>query len=259
MRKNLVVLVALMTLTTAAAPQDGGLLAWQGKANPKAAMADAVRQGKPTILFFRREKCPLCIDLSAGAFRDAKVIELSKKFVCVFVECDLVNKNKALCDEFRVQDTPTLIFCDPDGNPMERLAGSVETASVIPRMEKLIKGYVPFDTFEKAAGKAKGEKKPVLYLFVKPNVTGALETALRDASLKDLVNKFILAKSVIAKDNADAKTLSISEVSLLVFDPDADLSKKEPILKLTGKKDIKEVRKGLEDALKKFQEGAGGK
>jgi hypothetical protein len=196
------------------------------------------------------------MDLSAGAFKDAQVIEASKKFVCIFVECEWeLTKNTDLIEKFRIQAYPTILFCDPAGNQEGILAGSIETASILSKMETIARGYGPCETLEKAIEKAKEDKKPVLYLFVKPNVANALETALRDASLSDLVKQFVLARSVITKDNADAKTLSIIDGSLLVFDP----ALKEPILKLTGKKNIKEIRKELEAALKKFQKDAGEK
>jgi len=47
------ILLALLTLSAAAAAQDGGKIAWTGKSgDPKAAMADAVRQKRPMMLFF---------------------------------------------------------------------------------------------------------------------------------------------------------------------------------------------------------------
>jgi hypothetical protein len=53
MRKNLLALVTLLALTTAVAAQDGGNLAWN-KAAPKAAIAEAMKQGKPMMLYFKK-------------------------------------------------------------------------------------------------------------------------------------------------------------------------------------------------------------
>ncbi len=115
-----------------------------------------------------------------------------------------------------------------------------------------------FESFDKAAEAAKEEKKPILYVFVKPNVNSSLAAAVADESMKALVEKFVVAQSEISKDNADAKALSVSDSTLLVLDPSGDL-KAKPLLKLTGKKDLKEVRKQLEATLKKFEEGGGDK
>ena len=43
-----------------------------------------------------------------------------------------------------------------------------------------------------------------------------------------------------------------------MLDPAAD-AKQKPLLKLTGKKDLKEVRKQIEATLKKFEEGGNNK
>ena len=47
------IVLALLTLSASAAAQDGGKLPWNGKSgDPKAAMGDAKRQGRPMLLFF---------------------------------------------------------------------------------------------------------------------------------------------------------------------------------------------------------------
>jgi hypothetical protein len=46
-------LAALLSLASAASAQDGGKLSWKGKdEDPRAAMAEATRQGRPMMLFF---------------------------------------------------------------------------------------------------------------------------------------------------------------------------------------------------------------
>jgi hypothetical protein len=195
--------------------------------------------------------------LSAGAFSDTAVIEASKKLVCVFVDCDWGKKNNDLSDKFKVRGYPTVAFCDPEGNQVASL-GSRDPSAVAAQIAEVVKKYgkVGFETFEKAAEVAKEEKKPVLYVFVKPAVASSLAAAVADESLKELVGKFVVAQSEITKENADAKAFSISESTLLVLDPNAEASKSKPLLKLTGKKDLKEVRKQLEATLKKFEEGS---
>lgn len=57
MRKMLWAIPMVLGLATAAAAQDGGKLAWRGKAKdePKLGMADAKKQGKAMMLFFTSE------------------------------------------------------------------------------------------------------------------------------------------------------------------------------------------------------------
>ena len=196
--------------------------------------------------------------MSAGAFSDPAVMEASKKIVCVFVDCDWGNKNNDLSAKFNVRGYPTVVFLDPEGAEVGRLASRTPSA-VASQIEEIAKkhGKSRFETFEKAAEFAKENKKPVLCLFLKPGVNSSLASAVEDASMKDLVEKFVLCQSDLGKGNADAKAAGLSDSALLVLAPDGDL--KKPLLKLTGKKELKEVRKQLEATLKKFEEGAGDK
>jgi len=198
--------------------------------------------------------------LSAGAFSDPAVMEASKKLMCVFVDCDWGKKNNDLSDKFNVRGYPTVVFCDPEGKQVASL-GSREPSAVASQIAEVAKKYGGkggFESFEKAVAVAKEEKKPVLYVITKPGVASSLAAAVADPSLKELTDRFVIAQSEVGKDNADAKALSVTESTLLVLDPGADL-KAKPLLKITGKKDLKEIRKQLEATLKKFEEGPGDK
>jgi hypothetical protein len=184
------------------------------------------------------------------------VIEASKKIVCVFVDCNWGKKNNDLSDKYKVEGYPTVVFCDPDGKQIAELE-SRDASGVASQIESIAKKYKgTFDSFEKAVAMAKEEKKPVLYLFLKPNVASSLAAAVGDASMKDLVEKFVLAQSELVKGNTDAKAFSIIDPTLLVLDPEGEVGKAKVYLKLSGKRELKEVKKQLEEALKKFQEGA---
>jgi hypothetical protein len=174
----------------------------------------------------------------------------------VFVDCDWGNKNKDLSTKFKVDGYPTVIFCDPEGVQVGEL-GARDSTSVASQIDGVAKKYgsTRFETFEKAAAKAKEDKKPVLYLFLKPNVASSLAAAVADPSLKDLVEKFVVAQSDLVKGNADAKALSITDPALWVLDSEGEIAKAKVLLKLSGKKEVKEVKRQLEDALKKFEEG----
>lgn len=186
-------------------------------------------------------------------------MEASRKLVCVFVDCDWGKKNNDLSDKFSVRGYPTVVFCDPEGKQVAALR-SREPSAVAAQIADIAKQYGKggFESFDKAVEVAKEEKKPVLYVFTKPGFASSLAAAVADPSMKDLVEKFVVAQGEITKDNADAKALSITESALLVLDAGADL-KAKPLLKLTGKKDLKEVRKQLEATLKKIEEGGSGK
>ena len=53
MKNALPALLLILALSSTAFAQDGGKLPWRGKdEDPKGALADAKRQGKPLMLFF---------------------------------------------------------------------------------------------------------------------------------------------------------------------------------------------------------------
>ena len=192
--------------------------------------------------------------MSAGAFSDPAVMEVSKQIVCVFVDCDWGNKNNDLATKFGVRGYPTVVFLNPEGAEVARLA-SRTPAAVAAQIEDVAKkhGKARPESFEKAAEMAKEQKKPVLYLFLKPGFNSTLATAVNDPSMKELAEKFVICQSDLVKGNADAKTAGVTDSALLVVAPDGEL--KSPLLKLTGRKEIKEVRKQLEETLKKYEEG----
>jgi hypothetical protein len=181
-------------------------------------------------------------------------MEASKKIMPVFVDCDWGKKNEDISTKFNVGGYPTVIFLDPEGTEVARLASRTPGA-VASQIEEIAKkhGKSRFETFEKAAEFAKENKKPVLYLFTKPGVNSSIAAAVEDASMKELVEKFVLCQSELVKGNADAKTAGVSDSTMLILAPDGDL--KKPLLKLTGRKELKEVRKQVEATLKKYEEG----
>jgi thiol-disulfide isomerase/thioredoxin len=187
-------------------------------------------------------------------------MEASKQLVCVFVDCDWGKKNTDLSDKFGIQGYPTVLFLDPEGKQVASLESRAPGA-VAEQISQVAKKYgkARFETFAAAADVAKEDKKPILYLFAKPDQPNSLTVAVADPSLKDLVEQFVMVRSDLGKGNADAKTLGITDPALFVLDPKGEFGKDKALLKLTGRKDVKEVRKQLETVLKKFTEGDTGK
>lgn len=198
--------------------------------------------------------------MSAGAFSDPKVMEASKQLVCVFVDCDWGKKNNDLSDKFAIRGYPTVLFLDPEGKQVAELE-SRAPAAVAEQITQVATKYgkARFETFAKAVDTAKEDHKAILYVFAKPDQPNSLTVALADPSMKDLVEQFVLVRSDLGKQNADAKTLAVSDPALFVLDPKGEFGKDKPLLKLTGRKEVKEVHKQLEAALKKFTEGETGK
>jgi hypothetical protein len=199
--------------------------------------------------------------LSAGAFSDENAVKACAKIICVFVDCDWGKKTSDLSDKYKVEGYPTVIFTDSDGKQIEELndreaEGLIKQVNAI--AEKYTRGAAMLESWDKAAEKAKEEKKPVLYFFTTAkDDSKKLEEALGDDSLKELREKFILVKSEIKKDGADAKKFQVASSTqpvLLVLDPGAEKPEAKPLKKLSGKHTAKELKAELESALKKWDE-----
>jgi len=104
------------------------------------AAAAAVHAGRPVMLYFWQERCPVCRRLEASTFRDPGVLQESKRFVAVkFDGTDARAAHvKAVLEKYRVRGFPTIVFISADGRVLyertvvgyvdaEHLAGLMRT------------------------------------------------------------------------------------------------------------------------------------
>ncbi len=85
----------------------------------------AIRERKPSLLFFMAKDCKFSSAMLNDAFTDPKVEKLARQFVCV--EIDVADsRNEELCDEYNVDASPTVQFLTAEGTPLQRLT-SVQT------------------------------------------------------------------------------------------------------------------------------------
>ncbi|MBL8842920.1 MAG: hypothetical protein JNL90_15485 [Planctomycetes bacterium] len=176
------------------------------------------------------------------------MVEASKSFVNVFVDCDWGRKNTKLTRKYGVLGYPTVLFTDSKGVLIERL-GKRDPASVRAQMEKVAKAAMRsfHATFEAAAAEAAKSDKLVLFLFAtKGRDSAELEVALFDDSLAEAMKGFVLARVVIAEDNAEAKRFAVGSMEqpvVFVLDPAAEKPEAKPLKKIVGKKTAKELLK----------------
>lgn len=179
------------------------------------------------------------------------MVAASKNLVNVFVDCDWGNKNQDLSGKYGVRGYPTVIFTDSKGEVIAPLQDR-SPEGVLKQIEQVAKsaGAGMIESWEEAAKVAKAQEKPVLYFFAgKGKDTEALEEALLDDSLGKAREAFVLAKSKISRDNADAKrfgVVSYSQPVILVLDPNAEAPEKAPLKKIVGRKTPKELLKELQ-------------
>lgn len=80
----------------------------------------ALREGKPMLVFFTAQWCGFCTQLANEAFTNEQVVALSERFVCILVDAD---REPDVCREFRVRGYPTIQFLSPRGVPLNRVTG----------------------------------------------------------------------------------------------------------------------------------------
>ncbi len=162
-------------------------------------------------------------------------------------------------NQFGIKGYPSIVFLDPDGKEVGKLADRSPDA-VVKQFADLAEQHGRAGAWldwEKAVEKGKEERKPVALLFTtaKPD-SEALETAIGDDSLQDLREKLVFGKADVKSDLAKKfKVHGSTQPVLFVVDPNLEKPEEKLVKKWTGKKSVKELRKDLEAALKKFEEG----
>jgi len=99
-------------------------IAWHA-GDIESAFAAARTTGRPVLLFWGAQWCPLCKQLKASVFARPDFIEKSKLFVPVYLDGDLPAAQK-WGDVFRVTGYPTVVVITPDRTEITRLAGGMD-------------------------------------------------------------------------------------------------------------------------------------
>ena len=92
----------------------------------------AMREGKPMLVFFTAEWCHYCHQMADEAFADQQVVSLAQHFVCVLVDHDA---EPEVDRQFRVQNWPTVLFLSSRGVPLNRIVGKKPGHQVVMAMQ----------------------------------------------------------------------------------------------------------------------------
>jgi len=98
-------------------------------------------EGKPVFFDFYADWCAPCKEMDATTFRDEYVVELSRRFTMVKVDCTSPDEvTRRFMEKFQVTGMPTLIFLRPDGSEIQELreVGYVGPADFARMMEKAL-------------------------------------------------------------------------------------------------------------------------
>jgi hypothetical protein len=81
----------------------------------------AADAGLPMLVVFRAAWCRWSGELVQAAVADSRIVECSRRFVCVAVDAD---RHAATCREFDVRAFPTVVLLDADRTEQFRATGS---------------------------------------------------------------------------------------------------------------------------------------
>jgi thiol:disulfide interchange protein len=91
----------------------------------------AMREGKPMLVFFTARWCHYCHQMAREAFVQEQVVSLSQRFVCILVDAD---REPDICRQFQVRGYPTIQFLSPAGTPLNRIVGKKPGHQVVVEM-----------------------------------------------------------------------------------------------------------------------------
>jgi len=184
-------------------------------------------------------------------------VKAAEKVTAVYVDCEWGQQHRDLRDKYGVSGYPTVVFADPQGNGSgDPLVGALPAEEYLSRLLQLADrfGKPAFHpTWEKAVEQAKKEKKAVLYFFeTRSGKSQRLEAALMDPSNASVRTKFVLAKSEIKKDAADAARFRVANSEdpvIVVLDPRAEKPEEKQFRLPADARTPKPIREWLEKVI----------
>lgn len=123
MRGRLLLLALLLGVGVLGAMREsriGGDLAWANSYEEGRALAR--RTGRPLLLSFHTPGCAWCRKMDAETFTDPKVVELSRRLVCISLDSDT---DAALIEQYQVSEFPMTILAYPQGKEIARVSGYI--------------------------------------------------------------------------------------------------------------------------------------
>ena len=94
---------------------------------------------RPAMIDFTAEWCSVCKAIDRKTFTDESVVEKSKEFLMMKVDCTAPNEEiAALTEQFKVSGLPTLIFITEEGKELSDLRGTgfLSPSEMLLKMEK---------------------------------------------------------------------------------------------------------------------------
>lgn len=197
------------------------------------------------------------------------MIEASRAYVCVFVDCAWGKANEALSRKYGIRGYPDVVLVAPDGKASrttsrdaagvaadlrEFLARSgapkppaAEAAVEVPKIEG--KAYAA------ARAEALKAKKFLLYVLLDESpASTSLSFSLADESLRSLLGLFVRAKGEYRRNSEEAARFAVERApTVLLVDP----RNEKVLLRVVGSRSPRELARDFEEAARSRVEPAG--
>lgn len=184
------------------------------------------------------------------------MVKASESLIRVLVD----NKGgEEIFDKHKVERMPTILFLDPDGKKVDEFVGVKPPEELEPLLKSVTEKFGRKPRFHKeydqALDRAKAESKPLaLFFFDAKQASVDYAKALDDKSLEELFEKIVFVKVEVKKDSAEAKRYGVTAPPVIVVaNPTSEKPESNPIRKVYGKKAAKDIKRDLEEALKRFK------
>ena len=260
MPRTLLTIALLWASSAVAAAQDGGKIDWKGKnLDPVTPVMDqAVRDGRPLLLFFMLPGDQGSIDLCTGPFSDPAVVDISKQYSCIFIDCTKGKKNAGVAEKLKITQFPKLWLCEPSGVPAAEVTQR-DAASMVLLLKEFADhafGRPGFtDNVDAALAAARQEKAPLMiYFYDDSPASTTMNQSLNAPELKTVRNRFKVAKAPMTKDSVLCTRYDVSRApTVLILDPLTARPEQKPLARISSSRNPRELLRDLEEALAQFK------
>ena len=126
----------LLSLLMASIPVTSYCLSW--RSDLPGGLKESGSRGSPVMADFYADWCVWCKKLDKETYSDPKVQALAQGFICVKVNGD---KFPDLVSRYLITGYPTVVFFDPEGKEISRIAGYTDAGGLLTRMEEIASKY----------------------------------------------------------------------------------------------------------------------
>lgn len=192
------------------------------------------------------------------------MVEASSDLDCVLVQCDWGRMNPVLAERYGVRSYPTVLFCDPDGKPLEQLrTGEPEAVAAhmrrfVARMKGLDPAAAagpenpappPFTEFSpQVLALARRAGKPLLVYFYDDSPASiSTHQSLANPVLRPVAPRFLVAKKPYAKDDPICVKFKVERApTILILDTSLERPEDAPLARIGGSRSARELLRELE-------------